>query len=832
MDDSDDDSDDADKTIRPDNDPAVEDPDSSDVEESATTSNKSRKRITALNSDDSDDEGEGGKSDGDRTPTPTSSRRRHSSGEESDGGARGDSSDSEVETGVFDKRGRKRFDDDGSAKRKPSSRKSKMSAMDEIHAESCRMLRESAVALPYHRPKSRSLAEFLNRKKGVKEVVGDDIKLVDLKLKKIGEEEAEKIQNERERVSQELYASEEEPMEDEDDEGSDYDPDKERNAEGVELEHAQVESAEDPAASNENVETSEEKDSNAAQPIKEHEDEREEKQNSAKPDPLSKAANDAKSDANAEQESVLPENASESLHLELEQDTEKLEDSEEIAKSPETPKPVNNALQKKLALLAKLNLDSSVLQSKPKLGASASSADDDLVIEGGDSGKNLLKNRFVRHVKARGEAASEVKKDVSLTIVTKEVGGGFKSDKIHYQSDTRDLMKNAGSSARSASSAEKPPGVQRLQLKKALRDRIAEQRRLERAKKEEMKRLYEEERIAEGGHVDLGDDEPEEEILDDEEEMEESEEDEEEEPESETDQEDLMRKLDAKQEAKLRKRNAAFLEDEAEEEDENACKENEEEEEGEDLHLTLEEDDDDEEEEPDTLRVQTAVDEKAATKDKEAEEDDDMADTLVLESQTAPAALGNSTVLGLDTPASLTAKSLNVPEVKKSARKSLGFGDLLDKTDPEVNDISDVIGLCSGQFATQTQKQTVSQEDDPNEPDTLVLESQAKSHTEKQAPVAVSAPHNTSGRAIILDSDDEEENKDGNTAALSQRKKKRMAVVSDDSDSEEEEAEDHVDGDEVGEVEKEAAEVMYDSDENEIEVPKEDVIKKLRNKKG
>merc|ERR1712029_140956 len=33
--------------------------------------------------------------------------------------------------------------------------------------------------------------------------------------------------------------------------------------------------------------------------------------------------------------------------------------------------------------------------------------------------------------------------------------------------------------------------------------------------------------------------------------------------------------------------------------------------------------------------------------------------------------------------------------------KKLGFEGLFDSTDPDVTDIDDVIGLCSGQFATQ-----------------------------------------------------------------------------------------------------------------------------------
>ena len=54
---------------------------------------------------------------------------------------------------------------------KKQSRKSKENAMREIYSESSRMLRQSAVGLPYHRPKQRTLDEFLNRKKILHDVL-------------------------------------------------------------------------------------------------------------------------------------------------------------------------------------------------------------------------------------------------------------------------------------------------------------------------------------------------------------------------------------------------------------------------------------------------------------------------------------------------------------------------------------------------------------------------------------------------------------------------------------------------------------------------------------
>ncbi|XP_051159461.1 claspin-like [Leptopilina boulardi] len=50
-------------------------------------------------------------------------------------------------------------------KRKGTARASKDAAMQQIYSESQRLVRESEISLPYHRPKQRTLQEFLNRKK-------------------------------------------------------------------------------------------------------------------------------------------------------------------------------------------------------------------------------------------------------------------------------------------------------------------------------------------------------------------------------------------------------------------------------------------------------------------------------------------------------------------------------------------------------------------------------------------------------------------------------------------------------------------------------------------
>ncbi|XP_014251896.1 claspin-like isoform X2 [Cimex lectularius] len=56
---------------------------------------------------------------------------------------------------------------DKSEKRAGPGRKSKQNALEEIRSETQRMIRESKISLPYHRPKQRSLSDFLNRRKSI-----------------------------------------------------------------------------------------------------------------------------------------------------------------------------------------------------------------------------------------------------------------------------------------------------------------------------------------------------------------------------------------------------------------------------------------------------------------------------------------------------------------------------------------------------------------------------------------------------------------------------------------------------------------------------------------
>ena len=91
--------------------------------------------------------------------------------------------------------------------------------MSEIRSESQRLLRESTVGLPYHRPKQRTLEEFLNRKKGTPEIVQS------IKLQHFTEKD-EKLLQERQKQLEEFYKSDEEEHE-EDEDDADFKPEDE-----------------------------------------------------------------------------------------------------------------------------------------------------------------------------------------------------------------------------------------------------------------------------------------------------------------------------------------------------------------------------------------------------------------------------------------------------------------------------------------------------------------------------------------------------------------------------------------------------------------------------
>ena len=212
------------------------------------------------------------------------------------------------------------------------------------------------------------------------------------------------------------------------------------------------------------------------------------------------------------------------------------------------------------------------------------------------------------------------------------------------------------------------------------------------------------------------------------------------------------------------------------------------------------------------------------------------------------------------------------------AKKKLGFEGLFDATDPDVTDIDDVIGLCSGQFVSQ-------QEDDSLPPvtqtqnefskilpdmsgiapvqndsklhgiesqDTVILTgsgsrpgSRAENIIGTQDDTVLLQQEKTLNASInnilknlednddevghgVIESDDEEENSE-DKLKVSKKRKGRLLSDSEDSGDEKEDQDENQDEEETEGAENEAPE--YDSDENEIIKPQK-AKQRLFDKKG
>ncbi|PSN36115.1 hypothetical protein C0J52_17196 [Blattella germanica] len=138
---------------------------------------QSSKKNTLFEDDDSGDEGHGSmedKNEPEPEPVPAFQRLLQSDlydaddSEDDNRSVHRDSyDDAPVSKSSFNI---SRNDDDREKTKKPkkrekSDRKSKANALQQIHSETQRLVRESRVSLPYHKPRQRTLAEFLQRRK-------------------------------------------------------------------------------------------------------------------------------------------------------------------------------------------------------------------------------------------------------------------------------------------------------------------------------------------------------------------------------------------------------------------------------------------------------------------------------------------------------------------------------------------------------------------------------------------------------------------------------------------------------------------------------------------
>ncbi|TRY75331.1 hypothetical protein TCAL_01352 [Tigriopus californicus] len=696
------------------------------------------------------------------------------------------SSDEERDSAVRDKKGRRRGPAKARTRRSGATRPD--DPMMEIRSESNRLLRESHMDLPYHRPKAHSLQEFLNRKKGLPDIIPD----IKLHVRPAQTQQLAQALLEREKNANEFFKSDDEASDAAAD--SDYHPEKATPVsppkEGLEA---------SPPADSGHISGD---DSASNQPPLSPSDTPEPTLAAVDSHPSEGVALQTQTDTPDEgtvapqsdqTEEEAPEAQSESLRLFLEPD------SLSVTEVPSPPFTDQTKAEKRLAALqSKFGL--SVLNTKPKLDHS----DADIILSEGPPGENKslndLQARFIRHVIADRKSTDNKPepKEVNLSIVRKEVDENgqamLKNDNVKYQSQALNFK----------GLKSERPGAQHLVLKQTLRQKIDERKRIERQKREEVSRFLENEE----GFADVEDEEEEEEELledddDDEEEDDEDDDDESEAPVSDDDNASEVEKSSSKK-SRIR---SSFLDDEADEEtDDMGC-------------LALE--DDVEETEKDTQELR-------------------------------PSSPNFSQLMG-SIPGFKQANSdggyLNTSDaipLTANSSKVGGFEELFDKNDPSaVQEMDSIIGLCSGEFATQISSQVPLSETEKDtqplltastsvatnlsetEKDTQILETDDGETEQQQAPGFM---EEHVGFLLHSDSDGEGSNHQSSV----QLKKKRKRTVLSDSENEnepEEVSEEEVENDLEDEIVNGHEEVNYDSEENEIEEPKK-VAKKLFNKKG
>ena len=444
--------------------------------------------------------------------------------------------------------------------------------MLEIRSETARLTRESAVGLPYHKPKQKSLEEFLNRKKGA-----PDLRM-SLHAKRF-DASVDKIMAEREKKLKEFYKSdsEEEKEEDGDADDADYRP---NNNTGTTDDIAAEEFVADSAGKSEgNYETEKEETAGNGDQVATditagyEADKLDEKLDGGKcvqdSGILSGLATSDESNENTDEEfgkpplslklasspshEVFAEDCGEevSLKLVLEPETPALEEEERVEPSQG---PLSKAWAKLQALKSKFGDSSSLDQTlnvKPTL---SSGVDDDLIFNEDaeksklSTGAQKLFDTFFKHTKMTVQ--SKMNKDSEepiddIKIVSKKFVDGKEillEESIQYSTEKK------------SKNPIKQPVSSLIRLKSKLRKELMEKKRETLTKKAEIMKLNNE-----------AYDEPEEEEMeyDDEEEIYEDEDydvvEEEEESEPEENDVDMREK---------KRRKNDFVEDEAEDDDE------------------------------------------------------------------------------------------------------------------------------------------------------------------------------------------------------------------------------------------------------------------------
>ena len=502
-----------------------------------------------------------------------------------------------------------------------------------------------------------------------------------------------------------------------------------------------------------------------------------------------------------------------SMKLVLEPDTEKLveEDVVECSQDPEAEQAITEKLTPGLKIkmsgenVANLTSLGDILNTTPKLGKNFSGQEIVFDDEVPNKGLDDLQNRFIKHIKASNTNKRRVEKTV-MTIVSKQKDSltgeeSLKTEKLNYISTPSKVSFDRVLQAKKSERI----GAQQIALRATLKEKIAEKRRREKQKQIEIAKEDNED-LFDGGENHAEDED--EEILDDEDITDEEESEEEEEEEEET---------EVKEHKRIK--SCSFLDDEAEDDDVDDV-------------LTK-----DEKEEIENV-VNDVIDKS-----------ENLPDTEDLLKQDSDTPFPN-TLAPRWTPFDERTQS----EDNKTARKKLGFEGLFDTSDPKVDDMEDVVGLLSGQFATQKATQSVTETPDTviltnnlTSADTVLLSNPPTQSLPGTEPVEKTQPgfmEEDCGFLMLQSSSDEDEDlEDKPKKKILTKKKTKRLVLSDDSDESDNEQKEKADeeGEESDAAEDEAVEekkdeiVMYDSEENEIRMSASEYKKKFKgfkNKKG
>ena len=751
--------------------------------------------------------------------------------------------------------------------KKGSERKSAQAAMMEIRSESARMTRESAIGLPYHRPKQRSLDEFLNRKKGTPEVFKSiNLKRLDSNIDKVMEERENKIKEFFKNDSEEENAADDE----EDEEDKDYNPNAPEDSETAMEVHAErpTELPQPEVSTEATSEDSMKEDKEEVAPSSPGTQITPEFPDQGEKEPIdtNESGDSLRLELDPETEvmEVAAPAEEESLKLVLETESLGLTGVEEdvIPASP-VSKPVSKAWARLQALKNKLGDSSNLedtLQVTPKIGTNPDN--EELVICEAGSEKNVSKgaqkliDKFISHAKAGSDRSAAVTPEVeNVKIVSKKTVDG----KEVLMEEIVEYKKNESSQKKLFA------GSSYTTYKAKLKKEMMAKKRAEVEQKRELMKMNNEEGFE--------DELPEDEVAEDEEY---EYDDEEEEGESEPEEEDDVVYKDKK------RKKSNYIDDEAEDEDEDDDEAGDEDD---------EEAEDDESDENESVTFEESSLKKTQFR-KIIQDPELMSETsnqsdsvfgrlerIRCDTETptlnqsgkqtsAPSSNSSFGAFVLAEPRwtpfqdrtnhlsmAETDNTLSVsPTQSQLAKKKLGFEGLFDATDPDVTGIDDVIGLCSGQFATQSQAPGQTQAGLETQ-DTVILSGAGDSRPVSRA----QSPLDTQGDTVIvsgtqadlqlnasinnilqdLDKDeenvghgviesDEEEDQPEAAQMLKVSKKRKGRLL---SDSEESDNEDHTEDKEEEGENAEAGERDYDSEENEISKPKA-VKQKLFTKKG